>query len=268
MEKSIVISNLNTLTTENEICCEVGGPIPVISITPITDTFSNKKVIFPLYVLTTTQAGFNEAFNSENVFKIRGKILHFTQTEEYLKNESGAVLFGETKYTTRNDVLHSLMPFGVKNVKIIETSVGDVFFLSFKTEDALKKFLVIKKCCTINSRLYYSKRFPVIEEKREKNELFIDKMKIRNEKELTIVMNEKMYQVPLFIAAAASSVIRKTLEKDPNTKEIMIENIIGPFDSVVSLLSGQSVDFFCIMSVYVLALIHSWMLLSLSIIIL
>ncbi|EAX98756.1 hypothetical protein TVAG_057460 [Trichomonas vaginalis G3] len=242
MEKSLIISNLDPFTTENEIRREIGGPVPILSIYPIVDTFMNTEYFFPLFIIQTTQEGVMQALSGESIYKIRGKILQFTQTEQFIQNNCGIVLFGETKYTTCEDVLHTLIDCEIDTVEHIQTTYGKLFFINLKKKDMIDAFLLEKPCCEINSRLYYSHKFPILPQNHVDN--FEESIRVDNiiNKTITLVHNHQEYTVPYYIAASCSELIQDEIKLDVNVSKIDVENIEGPFASVVDILSGKSVQ--------------------------
>ena len=244
MGKSLIIWNLDPLTTELEVRNEIGGPIPILSIQQITDFYKNQTIFFPLFLIKTTHSGMSEAFNKDRIFKIRGKVVEFSKVDEFLKNESGIILFGDTKHTTKNDVLHSLSSNSIKKVKLLSSSTETFFFITFKTKESAKNFLINKKCCKINSNIYYSHPFPILEHSSQENNspLFSIQSKIFQEKTLKLIHMGKQYNVPFYVACASSSYIREILSKDPKAEEISIPDIEGPFDTIQLLFLGESIN--------------------------
>lgn len=242
MEKSLIISNLDPFTTENEIRREIGGPVPIISIYPIVDTFMNTEYAFPLYIIQTTQEGMTQALSGESIYKIRGKILQFTQTEQFVQNNCGIVLFGETKYTTCEDVLHSLVDCQIDSVEYIQTTNGKLFFVNLKKKEDIDPFLLSKPCCEINSRLYYSHKFPLLPQKIVDEFEPTINMETLQDQTFTIVHNNEEYKVPYYIAAAVSKLVQDEISKNPSVTKIEIENIPGQFSKIVDILYGRPVQ--------------------------
>ena len=185
-----------------------------------------------------------EAFNQEKIYKIRGKVVQFSKAEDFMETESGIILFGDTKHTSKQEVLHALASSSIKKVKLLSTTTENFFFLTFKTKEAKEKFFVMKKCCKINSNIYFCHKFPILEHQfyKNQNQTFSIKSPLFQEKELTLVHMGVKYVVPYYVACAYSSYIREIIEKEPATEEIKIPDIEGPFELIKSLFQGESIS--------------------------